>query len=350
MQNSPIDARFERLFRWALAGTLVLGVLAGVLLPRMTAQAQDMEPETYTVLAGTLSEYNTAILTFSPNNLQVHRGDVVQWVNAGIHNIHFAEGLTPLVTEAEIEGVSRVIANPAVIFPSVESGAIYQGGDVNSGIGFFSDPPTLTFSLVMDVEPGTYSYFCDLHPGMAGTITVVDDATAIPSPAEVLAAGSEELAMQGFAATEAAFGAALTPRMANADGVLAVDAGLQTGFGAALQFFPAAAVIEAGQSVTWTVPADSMEPHTVTWPPIPPGSEFEIIPQEAGPPILAMGGPAFPSIESGSTVGADGAFNSGIMFPGQTYSLTFTEPGVYNYICFIHPGMNAAVVVMPSME
>jgi plastocyanin len=88
-----------------------------------------------------------------------------------------------------------------------------------------------------------------------------------------------------------------------------------------------------------------MEPHTVTSPALPPGSEFNIIPQEAGPPIIALAEAAFPSLENGASVAAEGAFNTGFMFPGQSFTLTFTEPGVFSYVCFIHPGMQGTVVV-----
>jgi plastocyanin len=207
----------------------------------------------------------------------------------------------------------------------------------------------VAFSLVMDVEPGTYSYFCDIHPGMTGVITVVDDATPVPSPAEVLETAAAQLAMNAGMGMQAATEASMRPPVMTEDGGLAVDAGLQAGLAAVLAYFPSVAVIEAGQSVTWTI-APGMEPHSVTWPPLPPGSEVEVIPQDAGPPIIALSEHAFPSIESGAEIGAGDDFNSGLMFPGQSYTLTFTEPGVYNYLCFIHPGMQGAVVVMPATE
>jgi plastocyanin len=46
------------------------------------------------------------------------------------------------------------------------------------------------------------------------------------------------------------------------------------------------------------------------------------------------------------TVTADGgAFSSGNMAPGQSFSFTFTAPGTYTYHCTYHPWMVAAVVV-----
>src|SRR5215211_4635951 len=46
------------------------------------------------------------------------------------------------------------------------------------------------------------------------------------------------------------------------------------------------------------------------------------------------------------TVTADnGAFDSGQLKPGATFSQTFTTPGTYTYHCEIHPQMTGTVVV-----
>jgi plastocyanin len=46
------------------------------------------------------------------------------------------------------------------------------------------------------------------------------------------------------------------------------------------------------------------------------------------------------------TVTADkGAFNSGPLAPGSTFSFTFTTAGTYSYHCNIHPSMMATIVV-----
>lgn len=41
----------------------------------------------------------------------------------------------------------------------------------------------------------------------------------------------------------------------------------------------------------------------------------------------------------------NGLFESGSFKPGQSWSYTFTNPGIYHYYCSIHPWMNGAVVV-----
>ena len=70
-------------------------------------------------------------------------------------------------------------------------------------------------------------------------------------------------------------------------------------------FSPMSLTIKAGGSVTWKN-LDG-EPHTVT--------------------------------------SADGLFRSPALDENDTYSFTFTRPGVYKYICSIHPRMMATVTV-----
>lgn len=336
-------ARLTRVPRGVLVGALVLGILAGLFMPRLMANAQDTEARTYTAFAGGAAGFNTVILAFAPQNLQVHRGDTVTWLRSGFHNIHFEDGLANLIIAPEVGGIPLPQVNPAIAFPSIENGGVFQGGDANSGLPI--DPSaSVAFSLVMDVDPGVYAYYCDVHPGMAGSIEVTDASTAISSPEEAIAAGANELAASGNLAVATAFQASVAAPVTGDDGSLQVGAGIQEGASAVLAFFPSVVVVGAGQSVTWTVPP-GLEPHTITSPPQTPGSDLEIIPQEGGPPIIALSEVAFPSLESGATVAGGDTFNTGILPPGQSFTLTFSEPGVYNYSCTLHAGMTGSVVV-----
>ncbi len=40
-----------------------------------------------------------------------------------------------------------------------------------------------------------------------------------------------------------------------------------------------------------------------------------------------------------------GAFNSGPLAPGSSFSFTFTQPGTYGYLCTIHTFMTGSVTV-----
>ncbi len=97
-------------------------------------------------------------------------------------------------------------------------------------------------------------------------------------------------------------------------------------------YFPEIITIDAGDSVTWIL--NSTEPHTVTFlsgnAPLNP-----FLPQSLQP-------------IGGNTYNGTGIVSSGLMFQGQEYTLTFTNPGVYLYGCVIHPGMEGVVIVNPS--
>lgn len=46
-----------------------------------------------------------------------------------------------------------------------------------------------------------------------------------------------------------------------------------------------------------------------------------------------------------SSGGSGGPINSGTLLDGHSYTVTFTKPGTYDYICTIHPYMKAEVIV-----
>ena len=70
-------------------------------------------------------------------------------------------------------------------------------------------------------------------------------------------------------------------------------------------FSPMAVTVPAGASVTWKN-LDG-EPHTVT--------------------------------------SVDGLFRSGALDQGESFTFRFSKPGVYRYLCSIHPKMTASVTV-----
>jgi plastocyanin len=138
---------------------------------------------------------------------------------------------------------------------------VLQGG------GSFSQ----TFS-----EPGTFEYFCAIHPSMTGTVVVRepeapgDAGDGAGTPGDAAATVSE---------------------------VSVVDVAFQ----------PADIEVPVGTTVDWT----NVDPfaHTVT--------------------------------------ARDGAFDSGTMDGGGTFSQTFSEPGTFEYFCAIHPSMTGTVTVTP---
>jgi plastocyanin len=122
-------------------------------------------------------------------------------------------------------------------------------------------------------------------------------------------------------------------------------------------FFPATLRIRAGDTVTWKINSD--EPHTATFlsgAPMPP----DPVPIPGGGPTDIMLNPMsfFPSrapdapVEtySGTDYRNSGFLSNGtVVPPNESYSLTFDTPGVYPYICLIHPTtMKGEIIVEPA--
>jgi plastocyanin len=237
--------------------------------------------------------------------------------------------------------------NAAAAFPNIENGGTYTGGEVNSGLP--QGVLMTTFSLVIDAEPGRYMYFCDVHPGMVGVIEVVADDVEIPSPGEVDALALDEInqhLVAGIAAQPALLG---DIQGESVEGVLHVTAGSENlGRTIINAFAPAIGVIQAGETVTWTTPAGSIEPHFVNISPYDAAALPEFVPQqiaEDAPPVLALGPGFLGTTADGSVVNLGDSFNSSFIVPGQSFSLTFADPGVYAYECHIHPNMKGVIVV-----
>ncbi|MDX6470205.1 MAG: hypothetical protein QOF75_2008 [Gaiellaceae bacterium] len=135
----------------------------------------------------------------------------------------------------------------------------------------------------------------------------------------------------------------------------------------ALAFFPSSVTIRAGQSLTWQFRGF----HTVTFPGATQNPPF-IVPQAgsvqpalndaAGNPFWSVGtaprlivdpsavqGQADPTISSNLDVRGSGllrVLSATPAKPAAPYTLKFLKPGVYRYLCTVHPGMRGVVRVL----
>jgi plastocyanin len=115
-----------------------------------------------TTVAAGWGDKVSAINRFSPAVTKVKVGEKVMWTASSEFEPHTITFESPFKSPEE----------PGVFTPAgVKSGARYTGGFAHSGLigpkPFAAD----SFSLVFG-KPGTYSYVCVLHPGMAGQVEV----------------------------------------------------------------------------------------------------------------------------------------------------------------------------------
>lgn len=236
--------------------------------------------------------------------------------------------------------------------------------------GFLPEDATFEVQLDESLEPGTYSYFCELHrEGMVGEITVVapeEDADTAEEVEEARAAAEDEMIAALQPVAEAAASGSLPGLVEGGPGeVLAGALSPDTQDGLIVSFGPKDVSVGTGEDVTWTV----LGPHTVSFGATeaersaivkspdgsvhinpdsfapaggagqPPPPEGETGPPAEGPPVVIDGG----------TYDGTGFRNSGIVlsFPPQLfqYKLAFSNPGTYEYFCLIHPEMQGTVTV-----
>ncbi len=274
-------------------------------------------------------------MAFYPANFTVHEGDVLIFTNnlPEPHTVTFgATGpLNPLAFFAP-----QNLSGPG-------TGTFTGTGILSSGFLFPHGPFGSQVTITIAVGPGTYVFRCALHPFMVGTVTVVPDSQALPKTdaqyqKEAHAEETVDIA-HGYDIEEASIEAAATAADIGGTGIeVAVGGG--DGVTMLMRFFPSSLTVHVGDTVTW-VNRDPYAPHTVTFGLEPPGGDAGLIP------------PANRTFPFSAPTLYDGSFNlnSGAllaMFPwGNTFSVTFTAPGTYDYICGFHDimGMVGSVTV-----
>lgn len=137
---------------------------------------------------------------------------------------------------------------------------------------------------------GTFAYLCVFHPDMQGTVRVIAPgaATAPPPAPKPTPVATSTPATTGAGGGTASGGAPAPVSLRIVD----------------LAFAPASASVAAGTTVTWT--NTGIAPHTVT---------------------------------------ADGAFDSGMMAAGASWSRRFDQAGTFRFICTVHPTMTGSLTV-----
>jgi len=275
-----------------------------------------------TIRAGD-GEQGYSVNQFLPREVTIAEGTTITWTFPWYepHIVAFVDGVPP----------DEPVITQDAVWPN-DQGYVFSGQ-------IFGNPDNPPAFSVTFPEAGSYMYLCPIHPLMTATVNVVAAGGDTDTQAEVDARGEAEYQaglaqIKAVAAVVAGQGGAITPR---ADGtkLLEVKVGaLDVDGNDAMQFFPAAANINVGDTIVWT--SDNATPHTVT---------FNM--QEAPP----FGDPFALLKTPEDTFGGQGFRNSGILWtvPEEnsytSYELTFTAAGSFNYICILHADQGMAGTV-----
>ncbi len=305
---------------------------------------------TFTVVAGAESpDRAVQINDFIPKPITINVGDTVTWRvdSTEFHTVTFLSGAPqPEFVEPTEAGLA---ITPLAAAPT--GGREYDGTGIHSsGLLNKGDTYSLTFT-----RPGTFDYVCLVHPNMKAQVVVREagapadtpaetDAKVAPHVASDLAARALPLALQ--------YGSAPATTLPGDGTAVSVAAGAGDGHVALMRFLPGNLTVHVGDTVVWTN-QDPDTPHTVTFFA---GSmeAHEVVtpvPQPDGPPLLVLnpevlqptGGDSF----DGSAMVSSGFLGGGS--PVTTYTLRFTKPGTYEYVCLLHDemGMKGTITVLP---
>ncbi len=303
---------------------------------------------TWSVIAGGgTKDVSVVANAFFPRTIEVALGDTVTWKFQGFHNVAFLGGAQPPALIVQ-EG-SKAYFNPQVAFPA--GGKTYDGTGYHNSGAPPEDPRAMAkfgYALTF-TKAGTYPYMCIIHgPAMSGTVVVQD--RAIGSPASV-ARRAQSAQAAAVRAGQKAWAAWKTERE-GATVVVPLIGDPKAGF-SIFRFSRQPLVIPVGATVKWVM-RDPFEIHTVTfWGTGRPPAFIIPEPQPQGPPKLLVN-PQVAAPTPHKTFDGTGYVNSGILYPPgappdlpKSYSLTFTKPGRYVYVCVVHAmeGMYGTIIV-----
>jgi plastocyanin len=296
----------------AVIGTVVSTVAA----VSVSAAFADDAHEARTLHIGVGSESPDMALqvnAFLPGPLEVNVGDTVNWriESTEFHTITFLSGAPLERFDAATPDGQGLMINPTAAFPI--GGSSYNGtGIASSGLLNKNQDWSLTFT-----EPGTYEYVCLVHPGMKSEIHVAGAEKVVDGP------------------------------------VASVTVGVGDDNVSVMRFAPGDLQIHVGESVAFANHDTGMMPHTVSFRGDSPVLDVVVPqPQPDGPPLLVFNPAVFGP--SGNARAFDGQeyLNSGVLMqgaPGEPFSVTFTQPGTYEYVCLLHEnmGMKGTITVLP---
>ncbi len=354
----------RRLIVFACAATMSL-----VLAPTAFSATKTVDMGTPLKAQKPLGKYQSDANAFFPSAITVRAGDAVKFVPTGFHNVDIpAKGGKPaplLTTGATVSGsldaanapfwfngaVPSVGFNPEVVVGALGKKVTYTGAKaIQSGLPLAAKPKPMTVKFS---KAGTYTYYCDVHAGMKGTVRVVAKSKKVPTAAQ----DAKRVEAQVAQALTIAKG--LTKATLPANTVTVGNAGAHgvEYFG----FLPATLNVPAGTTVKFQMSAKSLEIHTATAGPGDPDKEADSylgkLAKSFEAPVVdpAAAYPSDPPSAPASLTPAshgNGFWNSGVMdaltataqLPGSS-SVTFAAAGTYKLYCLVHPFMVGTVVV-----
>jgi plastocyanin len=339
-------------------GVLAVALIGGIAL--ITSDSPTSAATQYTDNVGG-GKNSISVESFFPNVIFLNQGDSVQFKNPyeEFHTVTFLGGgkepdLIIPAPNSPKSGPPKLIFNPQAAFPVPPAPApkFDSKAYLNSGILNKGDAWTVSFG-----DQGVFNFLCLIHPGMTGEVHVLAAGVHVPTQAQRDFEAQDQLT-KALAKGEQASAAVVMGKTANSNGTSNWDVrtGPSAGQADVFRFLPSQINVGVGDTVNWT--SNTGVPHTVSF--LPSGADFSLIltePQPNGPPNLVVNPQVLFPNKPSQTYDGTGYYNSGFITAdpqlatgGTTFSLTFTKPGTYQYLCQLHDdqGMRGVVQVGPA--
>jgi plastocyanin len=310
---------------------------AGLLGLAAIAPAYAVAPTPWRINVGAEADgQGTQVNSFLPRAESINVGDTVKWtVKTGeIHTITFLSGLPQ---PALILPAPTPHFNPMAVAPA--GGSSYAGtGFFNSGL-MTKDQPNPTYSLTFTAA-GDFPFLCLIHGNMAGTIHVANAGTAYPHTQSFYDRQASRAANHLIGATRDLRDGALDVAGEEPNQVVVGTGSLLPGIGslAVLRMLPDSRVVKVGATVNWTN-LDPETPHTITF-----GKDPGAVDPFGAFPPSGTDGPGHATISPAHKDVNSGFLGAALPF-GAQFSVTFTQPGVYTYICSLHDNLGMMGVI-----
>ena len=298
---------------------------------------------------------------FLINRVTINAGGTVVWNGASLSNgfhtvdipaLHGQDLPLIMPTGQQVSGANDAAGNPfwfngqpvlsfnPALFAPIGTHSYSGASRIDSGLPL---GPAHDFKVKF-TKPGTYRYFCDVHPGMQGWVIVRPKGKTIPSAkadARALKAEEKHYAREAKRVDKTKPPADTVSVGGSGPGGLEVFA-----------MFPATLKVNAGTTVKFMMSKSSREVHTATFGPAAYVTALaNAFGQNPGSAPSALYPSDVPHITLTPTSHGNGFANTGAMDRDATTPLppsntiTFTTAGTYHYECLIHPFMHGTIVV-----
>ncbi len=309
---------------------------------------------------------------YFPHGVTIRVGDKVRFTPNGFHNVDLpAKGgdMTPLLlpngTKVQgandaagqpfwFNGLDNVAFNPALITKSAFGKKLSYNGKkgIQTGLPLAPNPKPVTVTFK---KKGKYTYFCGVHTGMTGVVTVKGKRAKVPSKK----ADKRRLARQVARSVKTAKTLAQAKPPANT-----IDIGVAGRHGEELlDFAPKQLTVPTGTTVNFRMTTGSYEVHTATAGPGDPGdAKTDSYLREIAATLRGRaharsprrlperGCPGSAAATLTPLLHGNGFWNSGVLDASsatpqlaEANSVTFGAPGKYDFYCLVHPFMKATV-------